>query len=141
MGAQGQVVQETPMEEHRGIDESAAVEVEDEFMLRPFDELRDLMLEDLHLKACRGAIFLVFDEEASKKPRYTHGTEVLAATMLQFLHHLIGCGIAQRLEHQFQVFFRENNSWVHETIFFFLMYGCQGAKALQLYTFNSKLSN
>ena len=120
MRAQGKVVQETPMEEHRGIDEGTAVEVEDELVLRPFDastvlsNLRDLMLEDLHLKACRGAIFLVFNEESPEIAWYAHRTAVFATAMLQLLHHLIGCGVAQRLEHQFQVFFRENNSWVHK---------------------------
>ena len=61
MGAQGKVVQESPVEKHRGIDEGTAVEVEDEFVvgsaLRPFDRLRAqgpscfFMSENLHLEA------------------------------------------------------------------------------------------
>ena len=86
----------------------ATVEVEDEFAvgsaLRPFDRLRAqgpswfIVLENLHFEA-RRCSELLLREIASEVPRHPDRAAVLAAAMLQFLHHLFGRGIAQLLEH------------------------------------------
>ena len=113
MGAQAEVVEETPVEEHGGIDESAAVEVEDELAFlrslslwllslveaskgrRAMDTHRVLMPEDLHLKPRGRMEFLFFREKASEIPWYTHRTAVLATAMLQLGVHFFGRGVAQ----------------------------------------------
>ena len=94
------------MEEDGRIDVRTAVEIEDKFVfwaaLRPFDGLRAqgpccllcVMLEDLHIKACRSMEFFLFGEEAPEIPRHPHGSTVFAAAMLQFLLHLLWRGIA-----------------------------------------------
>ena len=93
------------MEKDWGIDECAAVELEEELAFlrslslskgrRAMDTHRVLMPEDLHLKTRGRMEFLFFREKASEIPWYTHRTAVLATAMLQLSVHLFGRGVAQ----------------------------------------------
>ena len=94
------------MEEHGRIDERTAVDVENEFARGV------VVTEDLHLKTRRGWIFLL-REIPSEISWHPYGAAVLAATMFQLFHHLFWRGVAQRFEHQSQIFFREGNPRVH----------------------------
>ena len=83
----------------------------------PIEDIGVVVLENLHLKACRGAKSFLFGEKTSEIPWHAHGATVVAAAMFQFFGHLLGCGIAQLLEHQSQIFLCKSNSSVHDQCF------------------------